>query len=99
MKLNSDKKTVQAMDILVPGIGELIGGSVREPNYDTLSSRMDEIGVCKKNLSWYLDLRKFGSAHSAGFGLGFERLIMYLTGTNNIRDCISYPRFPDSIFA
>lgn len=99
MKLNSDNETVQAMDILVPGIGELIGGSVREPNYNILCEKMDNIGICKENLSWYLDLRKYGSAHSAGFGLGFERLIMYLTNTNNIRDCISYPRFPDSIFA
>ena len=98
MKLNPDGKTVQAMDILVPGIGELIGGSVREPDYDNLIKRMNEIGICDKSLNWYLDLRKYGSAHSAGFGLGFERLLMYLTGTNNIRDCISYPRFPDSIF-
>ena len=98
MKQNKDN-TVQAMDILVPGIGELIGGSVREPDYDNLCKRMDEIGICKKNLDWYLDLRRFGSAHSAGFGLGFERLIMYLSGTTNIRDCISFPRYPDSIIA
>lgn len=98
MKLNPDGKTVQAMDILVPGIGELIGGSVREPNYDNLVKRMEEIGICKNSLSWYLDLRKYGSAHSAGFGLGFERLLMFLTKTTNIRDCISYPRHPDSIF-
>lgn len=98
MKLNNDDKTVQAMDILVPGIGELIGGSVREPSYNRLVERMDKIGICKQNLNWYLDLRKHGSAHSAGFGLGFERLIMYLTSTNNIRDCISYPRYPQSIF-
>ena len=98
MKQNSDN-TVQAMDILVPGIGELIGGSVREASYENIVNRMDEIGICKQNLSWYLDLRKFGSAHSAGFGLGFERLIMYLTGTTNIKDCISYPRYPESIFA
>lgn len=98
MKQNTDK-TVQAMDILVPGVGELIGGSVRESSYDKIVQRIDELDICKENISWYLDLRKYGSAHSAGFGLGFERLIMYLTGNTNIKDCISYPRYPQSIFA
>ncbi len=92
-----NKYTVQAMDVLVPGIGELIGGSVRESSYDKLEKRMDSIGICKNNLKWYLDLRKYGNSHSAGMGLGVERLISYITGTPNIRDCIQFPRTPGNI--
>ncbi len=92
MKLNPDGKTVAAMDCLVPGIGEIIGGSQREDNYDTLVSRMKELGLKKEDYDFYLDLRKYGSARHAGFGLGFERCVMYLTGMGNIRDVIPFPR-------
>ena len=92
MKLNPDGKTVAAMDCLVPGIGEIIGGSQREDNYDLLVKRMDELGLKKEDYEFYLDLRKFGSSRHAGFGLGFERMIMYLTGMGNIRDVIPFPR-------
>ncbi|MFU0828889.1 MAG: hypothetical protein ACFWTJ_15400 [Lachnoclostridium sp.] len=92
MKLNDDNKTVAAMDLLVPGIGEIIGGSQREDNLDKLSARMDELGLKKEEYQFYLDLRKYGSARHAGFGLGFERCVMYLTGMSNIRDVIPFPR-------
>ena len=92
MKLNPDGKTVAAMDCLVPGIGEIIGGSQREDNYDTLLQRMHECGLKEKDYQFYLDLRKYGSPRHAGFGLGFERCVMYLTGMGNIRDVIPFPR-------
>ena len=96
MKLNEDGKTVAAMDCLVPGIGEIIGGSQREDSYDKLVARMDELGLNKEDYGFYLDLRKYGSARHAGFGLGFERCVMYLTGMSNIRDVIPFPRTPKS---
>ena len=92
MKLNDDGKTVAAMDCLVPGIGEIIGGSQREDDYDKLVARMDELGLKKEDYQFYLDLRKYGSARHAGFGLGFERCVMYLTGMGNIRDVVPFPR-------
>ena len=92
MKLNDDGKTVAACDCLVPGIGEIIGGSQREDNYELLKKRMEELGLNKEDYDFYLDLRKYGSARHAGFGLGFERCIMYLTGMGNIRDVIPFPR-------
>ena len=92
MKLNDDQKTVAAMDCLVPGIGEIIGGSQREENFEVLRRRMEEIGLKEKDYGFYLDLRKYGTARHAGFGLGFERMIMYLTGMGNIRDVIPFPR-------
>lgn len=94
MKLNSDEKTVAAADLLVPGIGEIVGGSQREENYDKLLNRMKELDMPIENYEWYLDLRKYGSCNHAGFGLGFERAIMYLTGMQNIRDVIPFPRTP-----
>ena len=92
MKLNEDGKTVAAMDCLVPGIGEIIGGSQREDDYEKLAARMDELGLEKEAYEFYLDLRKYGSARHAGFGLGFERCVMYLTGVSNIRDVLPFPR-------
>lgn len=92
MRLNDDNKTVAAMDLLVPGVGEIIGGSQREERLSLLEKRIDELELCKDNYDWYLDLRKYGGAKHAGFGLGFERLIMYLTGITNIRDVIPFPR-------
>ena len=92
MKLNEDGKTVAAMDCLVPGIGEIIGGSQREDSLELLEKRMDELGLNKEDYQFYLDLRKYGSARHAGFGLGFERCVMYLTGIGNIRDVLPYPR-------
>ncbi len=92
MKLNDDGKTVAAMDLLVPGVGEIIGGSEREADYDKLLARINELGLNPKDYDWYLDLRKFGGTRHAGFGLGFERLIMYMTGMSNIRDVQSFPR-------
>ncbi|MDF2942986.1 MAG: asnS [Herbinix sp.] len=92
MKMNEDNKTVAAMDLLVPGIGEIIGGSQREDDYDKLVKRMDEMKLKKEDYEFYLDLRKFGSARHAGFGLGFERCVMYLTGMGNIRDVVPFPR-------
>ena len=94
MKQNDDGKTVAAADLLVPGIGEIIGGSQREENYDKLLSRMKELNMPIENYNWYLDLRKYGSCVHSGFGLGFERAIMYLTGMQNIRDVIPFPRTP-----
>ena len=92
MKMNEDNKTVAAMDCLVPGIGEIIGGSQREDDYDKLVARMDELGLNKEDYGFYLDLRKYGTVRHAGFGLGFERCVMYLTGMGNIRDVIPFPR-------
>lgn len=92
MKLNEDNKTVAAMDLLVPGVGEIIGGSQREDNLDTMLQRMDEMGLNPDDYWWYLDLRKYGGTRHAGFGLGFERMIMYVTGMSNIRDVIPFPR-------
>lgn len=92
MKLNEDGKTVAAMDCLVPGIGEIIGGSQREENLEVLKDRMKELGLREQDYEFYLDLRKYGTARHAGFGLGFERMIMYLTGMGNIRDVIPFPR-------
>ncbi len=94
MKQNPDGKTVAASDLLVPGIGEIIGGSQREEDYHKLLNRMKELSMPIENYDWYLDLRKYGSCHHAGFGLGFERAIMYLTGMQNIRDVIPFPRTP-----
>jgi asparaginyl-tRNA synthetase len=92
MKLNEDGKTVAAVDCLVPGIGEIIGGSQREDDLDILRKRIEEIGMDPEGYDFYLDLRKYGSTHHAGFGLGFERCVMYLTGMSNIRDVIPFPR-------
>jgi asparaginyl-tRNA synthetase len=92
MKLNEDDKTVRAMDLLVPGIGEIIGGSQREDDYDKLVNRMRELQLREEDYDFYLDLRKYGSARHSGFGLGFERCVMYLTGMSNIRDVIPFPR-------
>lgn len=94
MKLNPDNKTVAAVDLLVPGSGELMGGSQREEDYEKLVARMDELGMEKEGLDWYLNLRKFGGCKHSGFGMGFERLLIYLTGVENIRDVIPYPRTP-----
>ena len=96
MKLNKDNKTVSAMDLLVPGVGEIIGGSQREEDHAILKKRIDEMGLNEEDYWWYLDLRRFGSVVHSGFGLGFERLIMYLTGMKNIRDVIPFPRTPNS---
>ena len=92
MRMNEDGKTVAAADCLVPGIGELIGGSQREERLDVLEARMDELGLNREDYWWYLDLRRYGSCRHAGYGLGFERLIMYLTGVSNIRDVLPHPR-------
>jgi asparaginyl-tRNA synthetase len=92
MRLNDDGKTVAAMDLLVPAIGEIIGGSQREERYDVLLNRIRKAGLDEKDYWWYLDLRKYGGTHHAGFGLGFERLVMYLTGVANIRDVLPFPR-------
>lgn len=92
MRLNDDKKTVAATDLLVPGIGELIGGSQREERFELLDQKMDELGFNKEEYKWYLDLRKYGGVKHGGFGLGFERMVMYMTGMSNIRDVIPFPR-------
>ena len=97
MRLNDDGKTVAACDLLVPFVGELIGGSQREERYDYLVKRMDEIGMKKEGLEWYLDLRRFGGCKHAGFGVGFERLVMYVTGMQNIRDVIPFARTPKNL--
>lgn len=94
MRMNEDGKTVRAMDLLVPGVGEIIGGSQREERYDVLMSKIKEMGLHEEEYWWYLELRKFGTATHSGFGLGFERIIMYLTGMSNIRDVIPFPRTP-----
>lgn len=94
MRMNDDNKTVAAMDLLVSGVGEIIGGSQREERADYLEKRMDDMGIKKEDYWWYMDLRKYGGTIHSGFGLGFERMIMYLTGMSNIRDVISFPRTP-----
>jgi len=94
MRVNEDNKTVAAMDLLVPGVGEIIGGSQREERYDVLVKRIEEMGLKKEDYWWYLDLRRFGTNKHCGFGLGFERMVMYMTGVENIRDVIPFPRTP-----
>ena len=94
MRLNEDDKTVRAMDVLFPGIGEIIGGSQREERLDILKKRMSDMGIDDKELWWYIDLRKYGTVPHSGFGLGFERMVMFCTGMSNIRDVIPYPRTP-----
>ena len=94
MKLNQDGETVRAMDVLIPKLGEIIGGSQREENYDILLKRLKDSGLSPEEYWWYLDLRRFGSAPHSGFGLGFERLVQFVTGMENIRDVIPFPRTP-----
>jgi asparaginyl-tRNA synthetase len=94
MKLNDDGKTVAAMDILFPGIGEIVGGSQREERYDVLIEKMKQFHIPEESMSWYLDTRKFGTVTHSGFGLGFERLMMFITGMTNVRDVIPFPRTP-----
>ena len=94
MKQNEDGKTVQGTDVLFPQIGEIIGGSVREENYDKLMTRIEELNIPMKDMWWYLDTRKYGTCPHAGFGLGFERLLLFVTGMTNIRDVIPFPRTP-----
>jgi asparaginyl-tRNA synthetase len=94
MKQNEDGKTVRAMDVLFPGIGEIIGGSQREEQYDRLLARIKEMKLPERDLWWYMDTRKFGTAPHSGFGLGFERLMLFVTGMSNIRDVIPFPRTP-----
>ena len=96
MRFNDDEKTVAAMDVLFPGVGEIVGGSQREERMDILKSRMEEMDVDQEELWWYLESRKFGTCKHAGFGLGFERLIMFVTGMKNIRDVIPFPRTPQN---
>ena len=96
MKLNEDGKTVQGTDVLFPQIGEIIGGSVREENYDKLMGRIEEMNIPMKDMWWYLDTRRFGTVPHAGFGLGFERLLLFVTGMTNIRDVIPFPRTPNN---
>ena len=94
MKLNEDCKTVRAMDVLFPGIGEIVGGSQREDDYEKLKNRALQFGITEESIWWYLETRQFGTCPHAGFGLGFERLILFLTGMSNIRDVIPFPRTP-----
>jgi asparaginyl-tRNA synthetase len=96
MRLNDDGKTVRAMDILFPGIGEIVGGSQREERLEVLMEKIKKMGIDEKELWWYLDLRKFGTAVHSGFGLGFERLVQFTTGMGNIRDVIPFPRTPQN---
>ena len=96
MRLNEDGKTVRAMDVLFPGIGEMVGGAQREERYDVLVEKMKAMNIDEKELWWYLDLRKFGTAVHSGFGLGFERLVQFTTGMGNIRDVIPFPRTPQN---
>jgi asparaginyl-tRNA synthetase len=96
MKQNEDGKTVRAMDVLFPKIGEIIGGSEREADYDKLKTRAGEMGVPEKDIWWYLNTRRWGSAPHSGFGLGFERLLLFVTGMSNIRDVIPFPRTPNN---
>ncbi|NLB14333.1 MAG: asparagine--tRNA ligase, partial [Gammaproteobacteria bacterium] len=96
MRLNDDGKTVAAMDVLAPGIGEIIGGSQREERLDVLDQRMDQFGLDREHYGWYRDFRRYGTVPHAGFGLGFERLVVYVCGLSNIRDAIPYPRAPGS---
>lgn len=97
MRLNDDGKTVAAADCLVPGIGEIIGGSQREERLDVLEARMDELGLDKESYDWYLELRKYGGVVHSGYGLGFERMVMYVTGITNIRDVLPFPRTAGSL--
>ena len=97
MRMNEDGKTVAACDLLVPGVGELVGGSQREERYDVLAERMKEMGMESDSLQWYMDLRRFGGCKHAGFGLGFDRMLMYLTGISNIRDVEPFPRTPRNL--
>mgnify|MGYP000503394513 CR=1 FL=1 len=97
MRLNEDQKTVRAMDVLFPGIGEIVGGSQREERLDVLVEKMDKLSISKEELWWYIDTRKFGTCEHSGFGLGFERLVQFVTGMNNIRDVIPYPRTPKNL--
>ena len=94
MKQNEDGKTVRGMDVLFPKIGEIIGGSEREASLEKLEKRIEELGMSRKNLEWYIDTRRFGTVPHSGFGLGFERLLLFVTGMNNIRDVIPFPRTP-----
>jgi len=96
MRLNDDGRTVAAMDVLVPGIGEIVGGSQREERLTVLDARLDEMGINKIAYNWYRDLRRYGSVPHAGFGLGFERTVSYATGMSNVRDVIPFPRTPRS---
>ena len=96
MRQNEDGKTVAAMDILFPGIGEIIGGSQREERYDILEKKCADFNIPKSSVWWYLETRKFGTVPHAGFGLGFERLMMFVTGMSNIRDVIPFPRTPNN---
>ena len=96
MERNEDGKTVAAMDVLFPGIGEIIGGSQREDKFDVLTAKMKAMNVDEHELWWYLDTRKFGSVPHAGFGLGLERLVLFVTGMTNIRDVIPFPRTPNN---
>ena len=96
MRLNDDGKTVAAMDILAPGIGEIIGGSQREERLDVLDSRLEEMGLDTADYCWYRDLRRYGTVPHSGFGLGFERLVAYATGMQNVRDVIPFPRTPNN---
>lgn len=97
MRMNEDNKTVAACDLLVPGVGELVGGSQREERYELLEKRMDEMGMSKEGLQWYMDLRRYGGCKHAGFGLGFDRFLMYLSGMSNIRDVEPFPRTPRNL--
>lgn len=97
MKQNEDGETVAAVDLEVPGAGELMGGSQREENYEKPIARMKELNMDEKSLDWYLNLRRFGGCIHSGFGMGFERLLIYLTGVENIRDVIPYPRTPEIV--
>jgi asparaginyl-tRNA synthetase len=96
MRLNDDERTVAAMDVLCPGVGEIIGGSQREERLEVLEARIQEMGMPLDDYWWYLDTRRFGSAVHAGFGLGFERMLQYISGMENIRDVIPFPRTPGS---
>ena len=96
MRQNDDGKTVAACDLLVPAVGELVGGSQREERYDILKAKMDEMGITE-GLEWYLDTRRYGGCRHSGFGIGFDRLLMYVTGMQNIRDVQPYPRTSNSI--
>ena len=97
MRLNDDGKTVAACDLLVPAIGELVGGSQREERMDVLKARMDAMNIHAEGMEWYLDLRRYGGCKHAGFGLGFERFLMYMTGMTNIRDVIPFARTPKNL--
>ena len=97
MKVNDDGRTVRAMDVLVPGVGEIIGGSQREERLDVLTQRMEEQGLDAENYWWYADLRRYGTVPHAGFGLGLERVLLFVTGMANIRDVIPFPRTPGNV--